>query len=208
MNLDSLPRLLDFISCFSTEEFTVDGVLYKPPKKLVISNCFFRSYTCPPNCGGCCKSVSLLYFDHNISDFLKQYPELKSDISARIITVNNQRKSCYVLKNGDAKQCRFNRPEDGRCLIHKAHPLLCRFELKKFIHRKDKTFFTKRLPGRGWLFNAQCKMTPFEREAFEQDISELREVEEIAKTFGIKNKIAQVIEELQLRGGNTKWNLW
>lgn len=207
MNLDSLPRLLDFLRCLSKEEFVAENKTYTPPKNFIVSDYFFRSYTCPVGCGGCCKAVSLLYFPHNIGHLLKYYPELKRDLFERMINVNGRRNVMYELRNTTDKFCRFLQQEDKSCKIHKAHPLLCRFELKKFIRRKDSIFFTKRVPGRGWLFNAQCKMTPFSKQVLKQDILELYELEMIADAFGIKNNIGRLVEALQFRGGGTiRWS--
>lgn len=174
--------------------------------KLVLSRLFFRSYTCPVGCGGCCPKFTLDYFEgsERWERFKQTYPEqverfVRREIDGAVIYSDLQ------LDN-PGHHCRNLDHSNGRCKIHEANPFSCEFELNRFItYEKDsKAILMNRKFGRGWSFlrvdgkrGALCEIIDFDYEKFLRDLALLKELLWISKMWGLKTKLGYVVDTLE-----------
>lgn len=157
---------------------------------LIISPGFYRDYTCPPHCGGCCPKFSLDYFEGPRWNLFKElYPEKVGDFVER--EVNGVKVFSNLQKQNKSPKCMYLYHPTGRCTVHKANPFTCEFELNKFMVRGDKTYLINRLFGRGWNMSrtdggrgARCEMLPFNYDKFRRDVELLNELYWIAVRMG------------------------
>ena len=81
---NSIEKIIRWVRCISTKDFSIDGVMYKAPRGGVkIYDTFYRDMTCPLNCGGCCAKFDILYFKEckdNLEALKKHYPEEYEEI--------------------------------------------------------------------------------------------------------------------------------
>ena len=174
--VDSTDKIKGYISSCNKEE-------------IILSAKFFRDYTCPSGCGGCCPKFTLDYFEgERWENFKKVYPEQVPKFEQR--EVDGVKIFTNFQKNNDSAKCEYLNLENGRCGIHKHNPFSCEFELNKFVQKQDKTFLINKLYGRGWnmlrvdgLRGALCEMKPFNFEKFQTDIGLLDELLSIAALF-------------------------
>ncbi len=183
---DSLNKIDDYIKAVNNEQ-------------LILSPMFFRDYSCPSHCGGCCPKFSLDYFEgERWEKFKETYPHLVHKFKKRIVngaTVYTN----YQTENPDSK-CEFLNKEDGRCGIHVSNPFSCEFELNKFLVKKDKTYLMNKLFGRGWAMmridgerGALCEMKDFNLKKYLRDVELLQELLDIVSKF---NKKAPLLEKV------------
>lgn len=167
--------------------------------KFVLSRLFFRDYTCPSGCGGCCQKFSLDYFEGERWElFKKTYPHLVSSFEKR--TVQGATVFTDWQKENESHYCKHLDLSNGRCKIHDASPFTCEFELIKFLgSEKSGTRLIKRLYGRGWNLTrvdgqkgALCEMIPFNPSKIERDLHLLRELSGYARRIGIRTKLPLV----------------
>ena len=184
MERDSLNKIKDYIKASNNEE-------------LILSPMFFRDYSCPPNCGGCCPKFSLDYFEgERWEKFKKEYPHLIHKFKKR--TVNGATVyTNYQSENKDFK-CEFLNKENGRCKIHKSNPFSCEFELNKFVVKGKKTYLMNKLFGRGWNMmridgnrGALCEMKPFNLKKYLRDVELLKELLDICNKMNEKAPLLQ-----------------
>ncbi len=173
--------------------------------KLILSKMFFRDYSCPAGCGGCCPKFSLDYFEgsERWERFKKLYPEKlhffkRREVDGVVIWSDLQ-------EDNPNHHCKNLNMENGRCTIHDANPFTCEFELNKFVtYKKDsRAVLINRLFGRGWQLKkidgtrgAMCQMLPFSFEKFLRDLKLLKELLWISKKLNIKSKLGYVIKYL------------
>lgn len=183
---DSLNKINDYIEASNNEE-------------LILSPMFFRDYSCPSHCGGCCPKFSLDYFEgERWEKFKETYPHLIHKFTPREVngaTVYTN----YQNDNPDSK-CEFLNKEDGRCGIHKSNPFSCEFELNKFVVKGKKTYLMNKLFGRGWNMmridgnrGALCEMKPFNLKKYLRDVELLKELLDIIDKYSMK---APLLEKL------------
>tara|TARA_R110002167_G_scaffold143936_7_gene333535 strand:+ start:301 stop:939 length:639 start_codon:yes stop_codon:yes gene_type:complete len=171
--------------------------------KVTLSRLFFRDYSCPAKCGGCCLKFSLDYFEgERWEKFKKLYPEKVSRFEKR--TVDGVTVWTDWQKDNDTRWCRNLDMKDGRCGIHKSNPFSCEFELIKFMDKSSKTHLIKKLFGRGWQFErvdggkgALCEMLPFDKTKIERDVELLEELDDYGDRFKIKTKLKRIIAFLR-----------
>jgi len=176
-NTDSINKIIDY---------------FKKLKVAKISEMFFRSYRCLPNCGGCCYKFSLDYFEGERLERLKKlYPMAYKRLEKRIIEHNGAEVVVYsdLQKDNPTKWC-INLGRDGLCKIHKANPFSCQFELNKIWGTEKKAFIQKRLYGRGWNLEridggrgALCYMTEYNEEQNKEDLELMSELKTYSKLF-------------------------
>ncbi len=175
-------------------------------KTLVLSKLFFRSYSCPSGCGGCCPKFSLDYFEgsERWEKFKELYPEqvsrfVRREVNGAIIYTD------FQLDN-PGHHCRNLDHSNGRCKIHESNPFSCEFELNKFVYYKGRetSVLINRLFGRGWQMlrvdgerGALCEMLPFDYEKYRRDLALLKELQWISKLWGKKTKLGWVINFLE-----------
>ena len=213
---DSLYKIASYLEGLAKKPFIFNGTQYNPPKRVYISSSFFRDYACPADCGGCCRGFTLVYFNHNINDFIEKYPELAKDVQEVKVEINGISKKVYSLKNNftiekrefkgkirdNYDQCQYM-DASKRCTIHEENPLSCRFELKKVTIDKERsrTILGKKMFGRAWQMNpphgALCRMTDFTMKGYESDLKDLRDLKIVADDFGIPHNIDEVIKRLE-----------
>jgi len=186
--LDSIGKIKGYI-----ESASMDTVQ--------LSKNFFRDYSCPPKCGGCCPRFSLDYFEgsQRWEDFKKQYPDQVKHFTRR--EVDGVAIWSDLQKDHDDYHCKHLNKEDGRCGIHKANPFSCEFELNKFItfKEKKKSILINKLFGRGWNLKridgergALCEMLPYKHEKTVRDVELLEELEWISDRFGVVTKLTPI----------------
>lgn len=189
-----MPRFSD-----STEKIK-DYIKSLEEEVLVLSNLFFRDYTCPSHCGGCCPRFSLDYVKDSDrwNEFKTKYPQHLHRFKERII--DGQVFMSDTQEDHNDYHCRNLNKENGRCMIHEANPFSCEFELmklgrhpgtyRKSLNTESFTILTKKLFGRGWAMKridgergALCEMIPFNYTKFLRDIELLKELREIVRGF-------------------------
>jgi Fe-S-cluster containining protein len=187
---DSTKKIQGYIDATNNEE-------------LILSPMFFRDYSCPPMCGGCCTKFSLDYFEgERWEKFKKTYPHLVHKFEKR--EVNGATVYTNIQKDNPDWQCEFLIKENGRCGIHESNPFSCEFELNKFLVKGKKTYLMNKLFGRGWNMmridgerGALCQMKPFNLKKYLRDIELLKELLDIVKQFGQKApKLERVVKAL------------
>lgn len=183
---DSIEKIKTYIQAVQKDE-------------LILSVNFFRDYSCPSGCGGCCPKFTLDYFKGKRWDlFKKTYPKQvhkfeKRKVNKSIVYSNFQR-------NNESKKCEYLNLKNGRCKIHKSNPFSCEFELNKFLVRGEKAYLMNKLFGRGWAMmrvdgkrGALCEMKPFNFEKYQTDIKLLVELRNIAVSFGEKVPLLELV---------------
>lgn len=193
---------------------------------LVVSPKFFRGYTCPPMCGGCCKKWTIDYFDGSTrwERFKATYPRrarkyfIQREVDGVKVWTDAQQgttESGQPMK--DRISCRWLDDKDGRCLIWNARPLSCEFELSKLYTRnppKKAPFglLVTQLFARGWNMRtltgrgAACTIVPLSGDKLLKDIAMLKELVEISARFRRPTHLPKLLmylrkNSLKIRGG-------
>lgn len=163
---------------------------------------FFRKQACPEKCGSCCVPVSLDYYPGSRWEIFKEkYPDLIP------LFLEKEKDGIKYYSHDNVTQsnkCRFL-TQNGRCLIHDAHPFLCDFEPRKINIYKDKIIFTKKLLSRAWHLKKvtsecgiSCSWNQYSNHEKQHDICLLKEFKEIFKHFKedveIIDKISDIVE--------------
>ncbi len=183
----------------------IKGYLESAQQNLVVSKMFFRDYTCPAGCGGCCPRFSLDYFEGpRWEKFKELYPEQVERFIKR--EVNGVTVYTDFQNDNPNHHCRNLDMSNGRCKVHKSNPFTCEFELMRFITRKTQgtTYLMNRLFGRGWALTrvdgkkgALCQMLPFNKEKFHRDLELLDELEDYGIRMKIKSNLNKAIKYLK-----------
>lgn len=188
----------------------IKGYLKNASAEVTLSRLFFRDFSCPAGCGGCCLKFSLDYFEgERWEEFKRLYPEQVSRFKKR--KVDGVTVWTDWQKDNDTRWCRNLNLKDGRCGIHKSNPFSCEFELIKLMDKTGKTTLIKKLFGRGWNLlridgerGAKCEMLPFNKEKIDRDIVLLEELSGYADKFQIKTKLKRIVEFLRRNIGQLK----
>lgn len=176
---DSLNKLKHYLTLLSLEP--------SAPKYLGVSATFWRDYTCPMECGGCCISYSMDLWEDEYDRLVSLYPDRKDDFKRYDYDFFGNVEPIY--SNRELAWVRFQKPNSdylgrkceyldklGRCSIYGGHPFLCRFELNKiaFDKRRNRALLSKKLFGRGWGYKrvdsgigAKCEMVKLSHEIIE-----------------------------------------
>lgn len=175
--------------------------------KVVLSAGFFRKYSCPSGCGGCCHKVVLEYIEgtERWERFKSTHPELVDNFS-RLEIDNIVVYSDSQLDN-KTRFCKHLNLKDGRCKIHTVVPFPCEFVLSKFIDNQSRgrSILTTTNYGRGWSFlrvdhktrGAMCEMLEFSYEKLLIDLGLLRELDSYATLLGIETKLPRIISWIE-----------
>ena len=190
----------------------IKGYLKNASANLTLSRLFFRDYSCPAKCGGCCLKFSLDYFEgERWEKFKSLYPDQVSRFKLR--EVDGVKVWTDWQNDNETRWCRHLDMKEGRCGIHQSNPFSCEFELMKLMDKSGKTTLIKKLFGRGWNLQrvtgekgALCEMLPFNSSKIDRDVELLEELCGYGDRFGIKTKLKRVVEFLkrnivQLRKG-------
>lgn len=175
---------------------------------VVVSPGFFRGFYCAPNCGGCCRNVALEFVEDSDRwrSFEKEYPT-EAELFTRMIDANSQVPvMVHSNKEHGDRYCRFLRKEDGRCNIHKAAPLPCRFAPVKFIDRREtnhKAYLNSSGYGRVWAFTritgekgGACQVLDFDLDKFKNDVSMLEELRYYGMLLKMPSKLKAIVDYL------------
>ena len=198
---DSLEKIKMYLELCCTE-------------KITISPLFYRDYTCPSHCGGCCPKFSLVYFEgERWEKFKKTYPDYSATFEKReldngvIIFEDTQ-------KDNENHHCKNLNMENGRCQIHEANPFSCEFELLKVRKVKDSISIINKLFGRGWQLKridgergAMCEMKGFSYEKFLRDLCLLKELNEYAIKLNYDTILPEVIAYFEMKDDLLKNNM-
>lgn len=169
---------------------------------------FFRDYTCPAGCGGCCKAVSLEYLKD--SDRWREFEEIYPEHVSMFEEVEFKGQIVMKYDNEDHgdRFCHFLDKENGRCGIHMNAPFPCKFALSKFIDRTNttgKSYLNTTAYGRGWAFlqidrktrGAMCEVIDFNYDKFLKDLEKLKELREFGVKLNMPSKLKYIIEYLE-----------
>lgn len=178
-----------------------------------LSPLFYRDYSCPAGCGGCCPKFSLVYFPgERWERFKKEYPDLVKRFHLRFVKVAGQLpQEIYEDTQSDNMNhhCINLDMQTGRCKIHTSNPFSCEFELMKVSTIKDKTYLINKLFGRGWALTkidgergAMCKMKDFSYEKFLRDVSLLKELYEYSIKLNYDTILPEVLAYFEF---NDQW---
>ena len=174
---------------------------------------FFRDYTCPPMCGGCCRVFTLDFYEgERWETFKKLYPEHVPKFKER--TYKGVKVYTDAQRDNKTGWCRHRNDKNGRCMVHDQTPLSCEFELIKIVETKNRQFLTKKLFGRGWGMTrvdgnkgALCEMIPYDKTKIGRDIELLKEMIELAQRLKIETKLKSVVRFLERHLGKLKKGL-
>lgn len=182
------------------------GYLENASKNIMLSKLFFRDYTCPSGCGGCCPRFSLDYFEgsERWEKFKELYPEHVDKFTSR--EVDGVTVWSDLQEDHNNHYCKHLNLKDGRCGIHKSNPFTCEFELIKISYNKlyERSLLINKLFGRGWAYRrtdggkgAKCEMLPFNYDKLKRDLKLLEELKSIEDLFGTKSKLSLVIDYIK-----------
>ena len=137
-SFDSFDKIKYYFLMLSKEP--IDGMA--PPKYFGVSWTFWRDYSCPPICGGCCWNYTKDIFEE---EFVNFPDELKVKFAERDVVVNNKSMKIYSDFNPKEEKrkrefCQFLNLNDGLCGMYKYRPFSCRFELNKLSFNKKYLF--------------------------------------------------------------------
>jgi Fe-S-cluster containining protein len=188
---DSLEKIKNYLQLCQTNEIT-------------ISPLFYRDYSCPPNCGGCCPKFSLVYFEGERWDKFKElYPEYSAKFEKRVLENGVVLYEDHQKENTNHHCVNLNMT-NGRCMIHESNPFSCEFELMKVRNVQGKISIINKLFGRGWQLKridgergAMCEMKDFNYDKFLRDLKLLKELKEYAIKLNYDTILDEVISYLE-----------
>jgi len=216
---DSIIKTIHYLSMIAVENICIKDRCFSPPGILVVSPTFWRDYTCPPLCGGCCRAFSMDFWPWEWPLFLKVYPEHEQKFRQRHVIVCGREQFFYsnrhtaLVRFKKGQKCQFLNLGTGRCEIHSYSPFSCRFELNKlqFFPKRNTCILGKKIFRNGWRYRrvggqvgALCKMIPTSEETIAavqyRDIPLLRQLAVIADHFGIVHRgweLVRLLEEMR-----------
>jgi len=201
---DSIPRLIkQFFSSITESSFVYEGKMYNPTT-LIVSPGLLRSYTCPENCGACCRSFSM--------DFLPNEPKPQGiELVEKTVNFNNKKYPLFAIKrfNKNSVRCEQLDQSTGRCTVHDYHSFFCDFELIRFtVPKKNNlnkpSYLNNRLRGRYWNMikvdgtkGALCKMLPPTEESIKDVTRRILRLQDWCDYFELKSKIPRILKWIQ-----------
>lgn len=219
-NFDSLHKIAHYLAMIATAPFVFDSKLYQPPTTLKISPTFWRDYTCPPLCGGCCRAWTIDFWPWQWVTFKATYANAAKHFRSYMLIVND---SDYLIHSNrhsargrfaQRQFCQFLQPADGRCSIHDYSPFSCRFELNRlqFFPERETAILGKKLYRNGWRFariddgvGARCEMVAVSDETIAiveaRDIPLLVELCDLATRLQIEHRGDRLLTLLRQRAG-------
>lgn len=198
---DTITKIVEsYFAVVTKEPFTYRGRTFKP-KTVRVSPGIFRGYTCPPMCGGCCRSVFTLDYLPGEDKPPTTSPR-KVEFNRRKITVHTD-----PQEGNDGDHCKNLRPTNGRCKIYPVRPFSCDFELirSSIISNPERpNQLTVRLYGRGWNMmrvdgerGALCEITPATEKTKADTLRKLRRLQQWAKHFKLKTWLPEIIKYVE-----------
>ena len=212
---DSVLKLAHYVAMIATAPFDCAGQAFNPPRDLAISPTFWRDYTCPEGCGGCCRAFSM---DFNMAEFERfsvVYPALIKQFRTREIVINGTRQVYY--SNLHTAQARYRAKlycafldTQGRCTIHDYSPFTCQFELNKlqFFPKRDRAILGKKVYRNGWRYQrvdggrgALCEMIAVSAQTvatvLRRDVPLIARLASYADDWGVAHRGAAVLQQLR-----------
>ncbi len=150
-SLDSVTKIVtQYFAAVTKESFTYRGRTYEPKPLRVSPGIFTRTMTCHPNCGGCCKKLTVDYIlgETLLDKTVEHVEHWGIEFNGKTVTI--------LRDDQDGVEgyfCRYLDQENGRCTIHGNHPFSCDFELLRFSMMsapERPNQLTNRPFGRGW----------------------------------------------------------
>lgn len=195
-NESSLDKILDYL-------------LYSSSDKLTISNNLHRNIEgCLEICGGCCKKVTLDYFEgtERWERFKELFPQFvdsfkREELSGLVVFSDKQ-----VENKGHF--CKFLDFKTGLCTIHTARPLMCESTPLKFkSYKTGKVLLTSETYGRKFAFKrvdgergAKCRLTLPTEERRLEDLKILKEILYIGQKLELDvSGLEKIIKQLELK---------
>lgn len=196
---DSVDKIVfSYFAAVTKHDFIYKGHEIKA-KPLSVNNLLLRSFSCLPNCAGCCPVFSLDYLPDEAADLPSK---LKKQVVRRVVELNGKKRIYSELQeNTKSTHCRFV-DDKGLCLIHGYHPFSCDFELIRSIIYKERTTnrLTTKLFGRGWNFiridgerGALCTIGHITPESIKDTKRKLKRLQEWCEYFNIDSWCPDII---------------
>lgn len=153
---DSVEKLRGYLVALAS---VPDGN-HRPPGTLAVSHTFWRDYTCPPGCGGCCAAFTMDLWPDEYARLTVAYPALAGEFTPRPVRFFGRDETLYsnIAAARDRMQvrqkCQFL-DGIGRCGIDAAKPFSCLFELNKLqmFPTRDRVLLSKKLFRNGWRYD-------------------------------------------------------
>ena len=221
--LDSVDKVIQsYFAAVTASTFTFKGVTYDP-RPLRISPLVFRGFTCPADCGACCRRVTLDYLpDEPKPHHSVAFVERQIEFDGRQVPIWS-----FMQDADKGYHCEQLRMVDGRCSIHGTHPFPCDFELSRFWQYREPKYanlFISKLHERGHTMRrvtgemrGLCEMTDATKETTQDLVRKLRRLKQWCEHFGlIKTYLDDIIywcesgphdEKLVLGEHNNRGNL-
>lgn len=191
---ESLNKTGQQLQAVATEDFTFHGTHYELIQ-LCITPEIFRAYSCPPNCGGCCRRWTLDYLPHETPPDCAEQRDV--EVNGKTFPIM----SVIQKENLEDYTCRFLNKIDGRCGIYGEHPFSCDFEILRFTHRANRSSLRTQLYTRGGAMRrvdggrgAQCEILPCTDATVVDIARRLGRLADWADYFEIKHALIPIIE--------------
>lgn len=192
-NENSLSKVIEFIDASNSETVVISHLIHRD-----IGGCH-------DICGGCCKRVTLDYFESSErwERFKELYPEKVKDfvpekIGKGVFFSNTQSQNLTGF-------CQYIDMKTGLCTIHEARPLLCQSTPLKFKNNptRNRVLLTSETYGRKHAFRrvdgergAKCVMLPVTEKRVQEDIQFLEELRDIGVIFKLPTANLETIISL------------
>lgn len=208
--IESLRRTIahswiDYIVKLAKEPVTINDETFTPFPRVVVSELFFRDYSCTC-CGRCCTKTDTLLFFTPMQ--LKQCDLQEFEVEAlgfeRIpglleirTPAHHFAETLFVSRWNVNSRCPLI-TADNKCLIHKIKPLQCSLTPMHIDVRGkgNAATLTKRLFGRNWKFGCEMKAIPLTPGALADDLYKLAMLNDIAKSLHINTWLPELLEAL------------
>jgi len=192
---DFLEKLFAaFFPAVSTEPITYNGYTAQV-KPVIVSPDIFRGFTCPEQCGACCRRGTLDYlpFEDRPLDQAPFHQE-------RYVEVNGKKfKIISDLQTDHSNLFCRHLDSNTRCLIYQNRPFACDFPLFQTKEYDTYRWFgcTKFGRHKKWLRvdgqrGTKCDLLPITQESLQDARRRLGRLQQWIDYFGINNRMAQI----------------
>ncbi len=194
---NSLSKIIEFIDASNQNTVVISHLIHRD-----IGGCL-------EICGGCCKRVTLDYFEGSSrwERFKSLFPEKVADFTRHEIGAGVFYSNAQM--NNNTGFCQYLDRKTGLCTIHEARPMLCQSTPLKFKQNptRNRVILTSETYGRKHAFRrvdggrgAKCKMLPVTDKRVQEDIEFLEELKRIAEVFQLQTAhLERIIHILKTR---------
>lgn len=199
---DSIDKIIySYFSAVTRQDFVYKGEIHNP-KDLILDTTLLRSFTCPPNCGACCRKFTM--------DWLPKENIIHPKCIVRKIIFNGKTYNIIsdLQEDNGGYYCRYLDQTTGWCTIHESHALSCDFELTRFLHFEKFNRLRTQLYGRGWNMTtikgtkgAECQEIEFDLNNL---IRKIKRLKDWTDYFELETCIPEILDWLENGNHNKK----